>query len=461
MATDKDLMLSLLDKIYAVVVGTDDINGIDANRGAIASFTLPGIPIEKEDLDFSFIDLAKMDVAADFSSLVNSVPPNSGRWQPSNRKVESYYSRVLNESIRPVVELSDDEKKRLLVAQQSLTRLVDAIDLTTGGTKQVPADTPLYEAYQDRQQDYLNALMSYKSLQADFLQRPTDLSAQAKWFSQGPVLKKQVEAKYKRWIAGGKIQIEAAINTIEELGRGTGERWSHMLEMLRAGVQQTSEGQEFYFTKYFPSAFWDEAHASSWTKFSMSHEELHTVDESSTTNYGGGGGTSFGMWSLSASASYAEQKQHFKSDGQLSTFDVELIRVPIRRSWWDPTVFWDRGWKFDPQISNLVLSEGTMPPKGEMGMYPTALIVARNLKVGIDLTSEENSHVATQMSASGSVGWGPFSVKGNYSRSTDRKTHDFVRTAAGIECAGMQIIGFVCEPLPKSPNPDLTLNWKA
>lgn len=461
MATDKDLLNSLLEKLYHVVVGEDDINKQAPIGGSFVSFTMPGIPIGVEDLDFSFVALSKLDVASDFASLVNGVPPPSGRWFPSNRSIQDIYKRVLNETIRPVVVLNDMEKKRLASAQEMLTHYVDAVDLTTGATKKVPADTPLYETYQDRQQEYLNALAAYKSLQADFLARKDDPAAQALWVTKGPILRQQVKAKFDRWTVGGRKQVEAAINTIAELGRGTGERWADMEERLRLAKQTTATGDEFYFTKYFPATFWDEAHSKSWTRFSMSHEEVHTVDESSSTNWGGGGGASVGLWSVSASASYAEQKSHYKSDGELSGLEVELIRIPIRRSWWDPTVFWDRGWKFDPQVSKAVLSDGQRPPSGEMTAYVTALIVARNLKLGVKLTSEENSHVATQFSASGSVGWGPFSVKGNYSRNTDRKTHDFVQTNAGLEAAGMQIIGFICELLPKCPDPDSTLNWQA
>lgn len=461
MVTDKELLDSLLEKLYHVIVGADDINKENSVGGNYIAFTMPGIPLGQSDLDFSFVALSKLEVAADFGSVVNAIPPSSGRWFPSNRMIESIYKRVLNETIRPVVTLNDTEKKRLAAAQNFLTRYVDAIDLTTGATKKVPADTPIYETYQDRQTEYLNALTAYKSLQADYLGRKDDPAAQAQWVTKSPILRQQVKAKYDRWIVGGRKQVEAAINTIAELGRGTGERWADLEERLRLARQTTPAGEEFYFTKYFPASFWDDGHSKSWTKFTMSHEEVHTVDESSSTSWGGGGGASYGLWSVSASASYAEQKSHFKSDGELSGLEVELIRVPIRRSWWDPTVFGDRGWKFDPQVSNAVLSDGGHPPTGEMTAYSTAMIVARNLKLGVKLTTEENSHVATQFSASGSVGWGPFSVKGNYSRNTDKKTHDFVQTAAGIEAAGMQVIGFVCELLPKSPDPDTKLNWQA
>jgi len=461
MASDEELLKSLLQKIYNVVVGPDPINNQPTTGGSYVSFCLPGIPLTSDDLNFSFVELGKTEIAADFASLANTVPPARGYWVPSDRKVDSYYRRVLDETIRPVVTLNNTEKKRLDAAQSLLTRLVDAVDLTSGGTKKVPADTPLYEAYQERMTDYLNALTAYKSLQANFLSRPDDPKVQAEWFTKSAIVQQQVKMKYDRWLAGGKKTIEEALDTIEELGRGTGERWRRLEDLFKLGEQTTAEGTKYFFTKYFPAKFWDDAHASAWTKFSMSHEEVHTVDESSSTSWGGGGSFSTGLWSIGASASYAEQKQRFKSDGQISGLEVELIRVPIRRSWWDPTLFWDRGWKFDPQVSNLILSDGAIPPSGEMISYPTAMICAKGLKLGIEMKSEENTHVATQFSASGSVGWGPFSVKGNYSRNTDRKTHDFVRTAAGIEAAGMQVIGFVCELLPKSPNPDPTLNWQA
>lgn len=461
MTSEEDLLKSLLEKIYLLVCGPDTINNLAPVGGSYVSFCLPGIPLGKDDLDFSFVELNKSEIAADFASLVNTVPPPRGQWVPSDRKVDAYYKRVLSETIRPVVTLNNNEKKRLASAQEMLTRMVDAVDLTTGATKKVPADTPLYEAYQERMGDYLAALTTYRSLQADYLGRPNDPAAQSEWFTKAGILRQKVQQKYDRWLAGGKTQIEEAIATIAELGRGTGERWQRMKEVVRLAEQTTPEGTPYLFTKFFPSKFWDEAHATSWTKFSMGREEVHTVNETSSTSFGGGGGFNLGLWSVGGSASYAEQKSRFKSDGLISKVEVELVRIPIRRSWWDATIFWDRGWKFDPQISSLVLSDGKIPPNGELPAYPTAMIVAKNLKLGIDMTSEENTHVATQFSASASVGWGPFSVRGNYSRNTDRKTHDFTRTAAGIECAGMQVIGFVCEMLPKSPDPDPNLNWQA
>jgi hypothetical protein len=102
--TEKDLLDSLFEKIYHVVTGPDPINNRTTPGGSFVSFALPGIPLSQEDLDFSFIELSKADVAADFSSLVNTVPQPRGYWTPSDRKIDQYYRRVLQETIRPVVQ---------------------------------------------------------------------------------------------------------------------------------------------------------------------------------------------------------------------------------------------------------------------------------------------------------------------------------------------------------------------
>lgn len=64
-----------------------------------------------------------------------------------------------------------------------------------------------------------------------------------------------------------------------------------------------------------------------------------------------------------------------------------------------------------------------------------------------------------QVRSSASVGWGPFSARANYFRRLDRSTHDFVEDNAGLKIPGMQIVGFMCRMIDKTPNPDANLNW--
>jgi hypothetical protein len=92
-------------------------------------------------------------------------------------------------------------------------------------------------------------------------------------------------------------------------------------------------------------------------------------------------------------------------------------------------------------------------------MYPTSLLLARNVRINFNKTSELNKTSMETIRGSASVGWGPFSVRANYYKRTDKSSHDFVEDAAGLEVKGMQVIGMMCALLPKCPNPDETLNW--
>jgi hypothetical protein len=124
-----------------------------------------------------------------------------------------------------------------------------------------------------------------------------------------------------------------------------------------------------------------------------------------------------------------------------------------------PEIFWSRGWKWSPESGLGPVSDGANPPEGLMPLYPTAVIIARNLEIGLDMTNESNSSSWSSVSTSASFGWGPFSISGNYSHSESQAQSDYTQSDSGISVPGPQIIAFVCEVIPQSPNPDPSLNW--
>jgi len=141
--------------------------------------------------------------------------------------------------------------------------------------------------------------------------------------------------------------------------------------------------------------------------------------------------------------------------------EISISIVPLLRGWLDGGVFSSRSWNFDrnliPESENL--SDGNASPKGTMPMYPTALVMARNLRVALSMTNETNRYAMSQVRGSAKAGWGPFSVRANYFRKTTKTTHDFVEDGAGLSAPGMQVLGFVCTVLDKCPNADESLKW--
>jgi hypothetical protein len=140
---------------------------------------------------------------------------------------------------------------------------------------------------------------------------------------------------------------------------------------------------------------------------------------------------------------------------------MELATVPLLRGWLDLNVIESKNWKFDPGVvgANYLLSDGQLPPSGSMPLIPVSMILVRNVKISFDMKSQRDSYAMEQVRGSASAGWGPFSIRANYFRRTDKTTHDFVEDSAGITIPGMQLIGFVCRLLDKTPDPDPALNW--
>jgi hypothetical protein len=94
-----------------------------------------------------------------------------------------------------------------------------------------------------------------------------------------------------------------------------------------------------------------------------------------------------------------------------------------------------------------------------MPVIPTSMILAKNVLVKMDAFSSDFQSFYSKFSSSASIGWGPFSLKGNYSREESSTQHDVRVTNEGLVVESPQIIGFVCEVLPKSPDPDEALAW--
>lgn len=460
MPTETELASALAKKLAGIVLGADDIIGIPSPERSFISFCYPGIAVDASDFDFGYLVPAgeQAIAAADFSTLVNAIPSISGRFVPTAETIPDIYAEILRDKQLPEVELTDSEKGRLKAARALLIRDIATIDNPTGGVTQKPADTPLFEKYKELEQAYISAALAYKSIQLDLLYRDDD-RAKAEWTVKAPLYRRQVQSAFNNWSVI-KGEIDRALGTIAALaGRGPEPYWQELVQRFENSRLTTPIGEDFYFTKYFPSKFWDAAHASGWTRFTMTHNEVHEINEKSDMSASVGGGWGAGLWNVSASGSYSEQKTYFKSDTNNVSVDVKITMVPLRRTWLDATVFSNRAWRLDRNINNSVYSDGALPPTGTMPAMATGMILARELKLGIDMATTENSSFASQLQAKASGGWGPFSIKGNYSRNTSRSTHDYVHSSAGIESAGMQIIGFVCQHLPKCPNPDETLNW--
>jgi len=141
-----------------------------------------------------------------------------------------------------------------------------------------------------------------------------------------------------------------------------------------------------------------------------------------------------------------------------------MAQVPIVRPWFKLAFLLSRSWRYDqnnPEAKDESISDGNKPPKGKMPAIPTSIIFVRDLNLSFGESSGFSSFVAesesSHVSAGGGFGWGPFSLGGSYSRSSSsgssERKQGYKFSNQGMSIDGMQVVGFKCHVLPKSPDP--------
>ena len=130
------------------------------------------------------------------------------------------------------------------------------------------------------------------------------------------------------------------------------------------------------------------------------------------------------------------------NDTNVRRIDMEVLRVTISRSWMDPALFGSNFWSWNESD----LSDGGNPPQGQMVGFPTQIILARNIKVFFknNVPGGAENYAQTQVLK----GRGRARRLGNLSLEQGK----FNENTASINSDGVQILAFVCQALPKSPN---------
>ncbi len=457
---DTDLLNSLLQRIYATLGAPDTVTGVKTERNFLSA-CVPGIPLTPAALDFGFttMNADQIERAADFSNLVNILPSWGASWRPSGRTLSGEYFKVVDQPVLPQTQLTAQEKAAYETAMQLLWSVQKIQNPITGAIEEIMVPSQWQQRYDEYSLKHDQALERYQKAQSEFLARINEPGEAERWAQLKPQLESKVRNALSSWESAGKRKVEEARATIGNLdGRGLQKSWQDRRVRFE-NYRRSAQVGDFWLTKYYPQKFWEEP--AGWLSLSFGHKEVHKVNESEQLNWGGSGSAGFGLWKVGGETSYESQKTQATCDMSSFSLKFELAMIPFLRGWIDTDVFGSRSWKFD---SNLVpesehLSDGEIPPVGTMPVFPTALLLARNVVVEFNKSSEVNKTFMEQVRSSASVGWGPFSVRANYFRRLDKSSHDFVEDNAGLKIPGMQIIGFMCRMIDKSPNPDPNLNW--
>lgn len=462
---NNDVMASLCAKIYGMLTAPDEINsGAPKEQNVFYAFATPGVAIAESDLAFGDLSTKEeVNASGAFAQLVNNVPNPDKAWNLTGTKVWDIYHNAITNIDLPDSTLSDKEQSMLKKAQDYLVQTTTQKDPFTDEEKKNSGPSGYVKAYTTYRSAYTNALSSYNTvrIQANL---PTATSEQVQQFNlNGPTLRQNVVTAYQSWEGEGyKGYVEQARGIVANLtGKGPEAMYNDLRANYDIDKRATIRGDTYLGTWYFPEGVLGTKYDGSWTNFYFEFEDVSTYQHNSSTSWGASASGSWGLWHASASAEYGSSQSEYQADTKGLKLSVELVQVPLLRPWLNAEIFKSRGWKWSKASGYGPISNGECPPElaGLMPIFPTSMIIARNLEITQDMTSEHNTAAMKSISTSASGGWGPFSVKGHYSHEDSTETHDYTATKSGIKVPGAQIIAFACEMLPQCPYPDPSLPW--
>jgi len=466
---------TMLTTLGNIVNGGDD--RAPASPNSFITWCTPGLPFDPGDFDFAAggfgaaADATEyrrlLQQAFNFAQLVDFIPTFSAPYgkegqeylnRPSQQRLSHIYSEILRFSKVVKQELTPEQTEKIEKFRGLLRQTRKVKDIITDEEKEVTDDGPMIKAYNERMATYVTERLLYNSkrVAAEAAVGPGGVAAVADWASNSELYWLKVKAARDAWVSGGYRNEVDQINAfIDQVTRRSLQLWKQGLveDLEKAQVSSTTPGSVFNFTTLIPGNF---AKAAGWTGYSMSHEHATADTSYENESWGAGGSVNFGLWSFGANASHSSESRSASDTCESFGLTMELAPVIISRPWFSAEFFTSRGWnlkKGEGWFYDDFPSDGARPPAGNMIGYSTIALFARNIVIESAEFAQKYEESKSQTDVGGSVGWGPFSLSGNYSHGEGQTHWESTRDGARITVPGMQIIGFVNELVGKAPNP--------
>lgn len=394
-------------------------------------------------------DLGKSEA---FARMVDAVPALQAAFAPTANNVSTVYPNIVN-GANTTLTVSPDQKK---IYQQAFGFLNTTTTVTdfTGNKVTQSGPSQIYATYLANQTAYLAAVVGYRNAYNNY--DLTDPKQQRQWQANEPLLRNAVQQTYNTWRSQGATQVEQALNALaSSINNAVSAAIGDAQQAVSAQNQMASQTPgtgPWFMTMAFPGNWADPAAAPNFTQLSLSSKNLNTSSDSSFSQYGGGASWSAGLWSVGGSASGSSGSQSSHMDADDLTLSAKIAVVRIVRPWLHEFLFRMNGWSMTGVPVNGI-SNGALKgnESGLLPLIPTAFVVARDVSITANFSSQDKTHIESSMSGSTRVGWGPFSVGGSYSHSESHDTFKSTFDGGTLKVPGMQILAWISEIVPASP----------
>ena len=383
--------------------------------------------------------------------------------------VSSIYDYALRMSQVMKTELPDDVKEKIKRFNDLLTIEKKKKDIISGEETTVLEEGPIVTLYREKMRAYNVALAKLNARRVAAL-TAKDPAAVHDWALNAEAYQNEVEAAEADWVSRGyKNEYEQIQAFIDQVSRRDMSllKEQYRNALVRAKLVGLSSGSDFYFTTIAPAGF---ATSDGWTKFSFKKTDMSSDYSSVSKHYARSprGRARYFPW-VSVSGKHKKQEDSYEMESSFSSsvaeISFEICQVNIVRPWFKEAFLSSKYWRFDANntvTKGEMLSDGGTPAKGKMPAYPTSIILVRNLRISFDsmdtLRRFQSESESNCISGGVSIGFGPFTIGGGYSlrdSNSETSTHSELHTEQNsIVVEGMQIIGYGCHMLGKSPDPN-------
>ncbi|HEY0636251.1 MAG TPA: hypothetical protein VGD67_01270 [Pseudonocardiaceae bacterium] len=266
------------------------------------------------------------------------------------------YADVLRRCLVMRGELTGEERLKLGRYRDLVRGTGTFADPVTGAVRPVPADGPMLRAYRERRAAYLSAELGHNLARA---------AGGPDWAEHGDRYRDAVKRARDAWICSGyRDELDQVVTYLRGVTERDLVRWRRYLVELCDSARVDTAGGSFHLSSLVPG-------------------------------------------DLSADSLWHEVR--------LDGITLRVARAEVSRPWFLPVFLHGRGWALP---GDELVCDGGDPPSGRLVRYPTAVLLARDLRLDPALACDATT-------------WGPFTL--------------------GVP--GLQVIGTVDRRLGRVPDP--------
>jgi hypothetical protein len=359
-------------------------------------------------------------------------------YAPSGKSISKTYTDVLGAAEWASIPLNPQQRKDL----QDVNHLLFA-----DATSQTPS--PDYQRYLDLKAAY------------DALQKQFDTASPDERNKLRPQLD---EAKEDLRLQGKERIFVAALGKLRSLHFVKPKEWRDQMLKRIAAAETVEDGQQVLPVNFSPSyaALFS---SPSWTEMTISGADL--LNDPSNGTYIGTITPQLRMlrWSNGAIPSSKDEWGAVVTDSKNLTISFEYTVASLDRYWLDSALFQSRVWRYPTDKLNSQISDGANPltgraPNGRMPLLSIQVILARNIRIDGLFSEESLARFREHVRAGKATSWGPFALSGKYFQDTNARFFSARPYRSGVRCDEVQIIGWITQVIPRSPNPEPSFVWE-